>query len=173
MLQTIFHDLRDRIGGVPHDTTEAEGITRPGREKSEIRGRVPVVAKEPDQGLGPDHGHVPGQDEHVPLESLETGRAHLDRMAGAQLLFLYHENEAAVSEFGADAVAVIAHDDHDPGEGQGVEGVQDVGQKRLSTRPGQHLGGPGLHPGPLARGQDEARQGTAGFNRIGHGTDLQ
>ena len=80
---------------------------------------------------------------------------HLDRVPGAQLRLLDDEAHPIVFQGLLDRLGLVAHHHDDVVNPSLPEGIQEVSDHGPAQDLMQHLGLTRLHPGPLARGQDD------------------
>jgi hypothetical protein len=98
------------------------------------------------------------EDQHVAVESLEGGLGLRNCVARPALFFLQDEGRAVYKDL-ANAVRVAPDDHHQPLGIQRLRGSERKGEHRPPGERVQDLGETGFHPGPLAGGQNDDRDG--------------
>ena len=98
---------------------------------------------------------VAAQDHDGPGLGRHRRHGHLDRVPGAQLRLLDDEAHLIVFQGLLDRLGLVPHHHDDIVNPSLPEGIQEVSDHGPAQDFMQHLGLTRLHPGPLARSQDD------------------
>ena len=116
----------------------------------------------PDQGIictAPDQGHIPVAHQHIPVKALQGGHGTHDRVAGAQLLVLYHSGIGG--ECRRHHFFLIPHHQHGVLHREEIQLSQHIVEQGLPAGKAHDLGqvtAVGTHSGAFSGGQYDCFQ---------------
>ncbi len=159
----LFDDLHKVTGRVADDPAVATGIGDPGGQHGGRSLPGLVLADQRGQGRAAQQGRVRvGHHDRAVIQPDRLDRgAH--RVPGTALVVLDHRDRVGrmLGQVRGDLVAPVADHHDEPGWARLPGGDQNVTQQGCAADRVQHLGGLGLHPRTLARGEDDYCSWTA------------
>ena len=180
---SLLDDARDPAVLVLDQPSVAGGILQAGDEQAGRGVAGPMRPHESGQSRRPEQRRVTREDDHVSVLVLVVGevrkarQAHRGGVARTALHVLLDELErerarGPLLDGLGDALGAVA-DDHDhPLDRKLGERVENVEHHGTSAQQVQRLGLGRTHPGPLAGGQHQCRQGTHSLRRSHRLTSL-
>ncbi len=154
----LLDDRGDSAIAIAHDAAVVAGVGQVRGEQRE-RGTAALAHRyEAGDGVGPQQGRVAREHHERAGEPVERVPRRHDRVAGAQLLLLPHGLDA-VGQERLDQLGVVAGDHDDPLAARLARRVDHELHHGLAQDLVRDLGLRGLHPGPLACGEDQRGSG--------------
>ena len=151
-------DARDPAGRVAqHDA----GHLHLRRQQDQVGARLGLVPQHPLQGLGAQQRRIAIQDQDVAAKAFQGASGLEHGVAGAALLALEHQLGASPDRR-ADLLGAVSHHDDQTLRAERLGRRERIVEHRPAGDRVQHLGQRGLHPRPLAGGEQQGGDLTRG-----------